>query len=133
MDFSKWLGDERLLANLIGIHIILAVLLTVSMILRKLLKNSGEHFIRWTGLHWLDGISREAVKGLRSMLFWTTVSLMIFSVVATAVYHASGHDVRKDARDGYEQLSTAHLVTFGTMLGKLVLLTLAMGIIFRLI
>ena len=77
MDLSKWLNDERLLANLIGIHVVLAVILIASIILRKLLKNSGDHLTRWTALQWLEGISREAVKGLRSMLFWSTAATAV--------------------------------------------------------
>src|SRR5207249_2332794 len=104
-----------------------------SVFLRRLLKNSSEHLVRWTGLSWLDGIGREAVKGLRSMLLWSTISMMLLSVVATAIYHAAGHDIRKDAGECYQQLSVAHLVQMGTIVGKLILLTLAMGITFRLI
>src|SRR5436305_34328 len=72
MDLSRWLNDERLLANLIGIHVVLAVVLLVSIVLRKLLKNGGDQFARWTACHWLEGASKEAVKSMRSMLFWTT-------------------------------------------------------------
>ena len=54
MDFSKWLNDERLLANLIGIHVVLGAILVVSIVLRKLLKNGCEQVARWTGLHWLN-------------------------------------------------------------------------------
>ena len=77
MDLSKWLNDERLLANLIGIHVVLAAILVVSILLRKMFKNGGEQLVRWTGLAWLDGASREAVKGVRSILFWSTIALMI--------------------------------------------------------
>ena len=42
MDLSKWLNDERLLANLIGIHIVLAVLLILSVVLRRTLKSVSE-------------------------------------------------------------------------------------------
>ena len=80
MDLSKWLNDERLLANLIGIHIALAIVLILSLLLRKLLKSTGEQFVRWTGLTWLETASREAVKSMRSMLFWGTIALMVLCV-----------------------------------------------------
>src|ERR1043165_728382 len=133
MDLSKWLNDERLLANLIGIHVVLAVVLFVSIVFRKLLKNGGEQFVRWTGLHWLDGISKEAVKAMRSLLFWCTVTLMIVSVASTGLYHASGHDIRKDLRTWMEELSSAHLFTLSTMAGKLVLLALSVTMVFRIL
>jgi small-conductance mechanosensitive channel len=133
MDFSKWLNDERLLANLIGIHVVLGVILIVSIVLRKVLKNGCEQVARWTGLHWLDSASKEAVKGMRSILFWSTVTLMIVSVVSMAAYHLSGRHAHDDFKDWYGQLTSAHLMAFGVMLGKLVLLALGVTVAFRLI
>ncbi|MSQ95230.1 MAG: mechanosensitive ion channel family protein [Gemmataceae bacterium] len=133
MDLSKWLNDDRLLTNLISIHVVLAVVLIVSVILRKLLKNGGEQFVRWTGLHWLDGISQEAVKGMRSMLFWTTIVLMIVSVGSMAVYHVSGRDARGDLSDWYGQLTSAHLMAFGIMVAKLVGLAVGVALGLRLL
>ncbi len=133
MDLSTWLNDERLLANLIGIHVVLAVLLVVSFLLRKVLKNGGEQLARWTGLAWLDGISKEAVKGTRSMVFWTTVVLMVVSVASMAAYHVSGRDARADMRDMSGQFTPGHLASFGILLGKLVLLALGVALSFRVI
>jgi len=133
MDLSKLLNDERLLANLIGIHVVLAVLLVVSIILRKLFKNGGEQISRWTGLKWLDGVSKEAVKGARSLLFWTTVVLMVASVLSMAVYHVSGRDARADFQAWSGQLSGPTLMGFGVMLGKLVALAIGVALAFRVI
>jgi small-conductance mechanosensitive channel len=133
MDISKWLNDERLLANLIGIHVVLGVILLVSIVLRKLLKNGCEQVARWTGLHWLDRASKEAVKSMRSILFWSTVTLMIVSVVSMAAYHLSGRHAHDDFKEWYGQLTSVHLIVFGVMLGKLVLLALGVGVAFRLI
>ena len=133
MDISNWLNDDRLLANLISIHVVLAVLLIVSVILRKLFKNSGEQIARWTGLVWLDSVSKEAVKGARSIVFWTTVALMGASVISMAVYHLSGRDARGDFRQWSGQLSGAHLLSFGIMLGKLVGLAVGVALAFRLV
>lgn len=133
MDLTKWLNDERLLANLIGIHVVLAAILIVSVLLRKLLKNGGENFVRWTGLHWLDGASKDAVHGLRTILFWSTVVLMLGSVASIAVYHLSGRHINDDVKDWYGQLTVAHLQSFAIMLGKLVLLALGAAIALRVI
>ena len=101
MDITKWLNDERLLANLIGIHVVLAVVLIVSVVLRKLLKNGGDQVARWTACNWLEGISKEAVKSMRSMLFWTTIVLMLVSVVSMAAYHVSGRHAHEDFKAWY--------------------------------
>jgi small-conductance mechanosensitive channel len=133
MDLTNWLNDERLLANLIGIHVVLGVLLVVSILLRKLLKNGGDQVVRWTGMQWLDGVSKEAVKGTRALLFWTTVVLMLVSVGSMAAYHISGRDVRADLTDWFGHLSAASLTSFGIVLGKIVLLTVGAVFAFRMI
>src|SRR3989442_1767106 len=123
MDLSKVLNDDRLLANLISIHVVLAVLVIVSIILRKLLKNGGEQVSRWTGLAWLDGASKEAVMGMRSMLFWTTVAMMVLSVTSMAVYHVSGRDARSDFQEFSGQITLVQMTGWGIALGKLVIWT----------
>src|SRR4051794_21774609 len=122
MDLSKWLNDERLLANLIGIHIALAVVLILSLFLRKMLKNTGEGFVRWTGMTWLDTVSKEAVRSMRSMLFWATIALMVGVVVSMVIYHFSGRHAHDDFKDLSSQLTTAHLLAFSLTAGKLVAL-----------
>jgi moderate conductance mechanosensitive channel len=133
MDFSKWLNDERLLANLIGIHIALAVVLILSIVLRKLLKDTGEQFIRWTGLTWLESASKEAVKSMRSMLFWVTIVFMVLCVVSMGVYHVSGRHAHEDFKDLYGQLTTAHVIAFGLLVGKLVALAFGVFVAMRII
>lgn len=133
MDFSQWLDDDRLLANLIGIHVVLGVLLLVSILLGRFLRNGSEQFVRWTGLSWLDGISKEAIKGTRTMLFWSTVVLMIASIASMAAYHLSGRDARADFSDWCHQLTGAHLTAFGIMLAKLVGLAIAVVLGIRLL
>lgn len=133
MDLSKWLNDERLLANLIGIHVVLAVLVILSIVLRRTLKSVSEKLARWSGFSWLDTISKEAGKGMRAMLFWTTVTLMIVTVASMGLYHLSGRDLRHDVKECYADLTSAHLLAFGTMVGKLALLAIGAAVAFRLI
>ena len=85
MDLGKWLNDDRLLTNLISIHVVLAVVLIVSVILRKLLKNGGDQFVLWTGLQWMETATKDAVQSMRTILFWCTIVLMIGSVASVAV------------------------------------------------
>ena len=124
MDLTNWLNDERLLANLIGIHLVLGVLLIVSIVLRQLLKNGGDQIVRWTGFLWLDGVGKEAVKGLRAMLFWTTVVLMIVSVGSMAAYHISGRDAGRFL--GVDGELTVHLFPL-LVLGKIALLAVGVA------
>jgi small conductance mechanosensitive channel len=131
MDLTQWLNDDRLLANLIGIHVVLAIILCVAIILRKLLKNGCEHLARLTGIQWLDGFSKEAGKGVRAIVFWSTVALMLVSVASMAAYHLSGRHIQEDLRSWYGQLTTAHLQAFGVTLGKLVALAVVTGLAFR--
>jgi small-conductance mechanosensitive channel len=133
MDLSKYLSDERLLAHLIGIHVVLAAIVICSIVLRKLLKTGGEQVARWTGFQWLDGVSKEAVKSVRPLLFWTTIALMAVSVGSMAFYHFSGRDARHDLREWYSEITSVHLFTLGALLGKLVLLAIGVSVAFRFI
>lgn len=133
MDITKIINDERLLANLIGIHIVLGVLLLVSVVLRRILKNGGEQVARWTGINWLDGVSKEAVKGLRNLLFWTTVVAMVVSVGSLVVYHMFGRDIRGDVQELTSQLTLAHITSFAIMAGKIVAVAVGVALTFRLI
>ena len=69
MDIFKglgdWLTDDRLVSNLVCVHALLGALLILSVLLRKLAIQGGSQLVRWTGLHWLDGISKEAVRHVR--------------------------------------------------------------------
>ena len=58
---GHWLSDERLLANLIGVHVSLGAILIFSVIVRRILINGGDQLVRWTGLHWLDGDRKSVV------------------------------------------------------------------------
>lgn len=130
---SQWLSDDRLLANLIGVHVVLAGLLILSIVIRKLLIHGGGQLVRWTGLHWLDGVSKEAVRRMRSLLFWTTLAAMALTLVAGAVYHVSGRDVRADLNDWYSHLTASQLLRLGVAAAELVLLAIATVFLLRLV
>ena len=119
---GSWLGDDRLLTNLVGLHILLAAILVVSVVLRKLLIHGGDQLARWTGLHWLEGFSREAVRRTRSFLFWSTLGLMTLAVLSGILYHMAGRDIRSDLTNWYNHLTAAEIFNFGVALGQLVLL-----------
>jgi small conductance mechanosensitive channel len=130
---NSLMNDERLLAHLVGIHVVLLVILFASVALRKALKHGGDQFVRWTGLHWLDGMSREATQSMRAMLFWATLTLMGASLVSMAAYHVSGRDLRWDIRDWFANLTGAQLLAFGLLLGKLIGLAVGVTLAFRLV
>ncbi|MBI3407369.1 MAG: mechanosensitive ion channel [Planctomycetes bacterium] len=127
------LSDERLLINLIGAHVLLGAVLLVSAILRKLLIHGGDHVARWTGLRWLDGISKEATRRVRALLFWATLCVMVAVVAGAVIYHIAGRDMRVDVRTWYAQLTAKEILGFGIILGELVLLALGMVMAFRLV
>ena len=82
----NWIADDRLLTNLIGLHIILGGILFVSVVLRRIIMHGGSQLVRWTGLHWLDGFCKEAVRHIRSLRFWTTLGLRVLVVVGGVVF-----------------------------------------------
>ena len=66
MDLFKhlgdWITDDRLVSNLIALHVLLALILVVSVVLRKLIVHGGSQLAHWTGMHRLDDIGKEAVR-----------------------------------------------------------------------
>src|SRR5687767_2984227 len=110
---SEFLGDDRLLANLIGVHVILGGILVVALIIRKVLLHGGDSLVRWTGLHWLDQIGKEANRRVRSLMFWTTLLGLTISVASGIVYHAAGRDIRTDLSTWYQHLTGPQLLALG--------------------
>ena len=133
---NNFVADDRLIANLVAVHLIIAGLLIVGIVLRKILTQGGEQFARWTGLHWLDGFSKEATRRLRTILFWIILALMAGTVLAGLGYQAGGRDMRQDVTDWYTHLTGAQILHMGLALGELVLLglmiPLAVGLVRRL-
>ncbi len=107
------LTDDRFLFNLIAVHCLLAATLIVSMLVKHALVQGSGWLVQWTGLHWLDGLGKEAVRRVRNLLFWTTLGLMLLIAAAGVVYHVHGNDVRDDVVTWYERLSAYDLVRFG--------------------
>jgi small-conductance mechanosensitive channel len=127
------LGNERLLANLIAVHVALGGLLLLSVFLRKTFKHGVNRCICWTEMHWLKRAHRRCHRGLRHVLFWLTSGLMVVAVVTTVVYHFFGRDIRTDLHHWYSRVTTAHLFAVGITVGKLVLVAVAAGVVFRLV
>ena len=48
---------------------VLALILLLSLLLRRLLDHGSEHLGRWTGVHWLEGIGQEAKRRGRAFIF----------------------------------------------------------------
>ena len=137
MNISNWVNglfaDERLIANLVAIHLILAVLLVTAVVLRRILTHGGDQFARWTGLHWLDGFSKEATRKLRGLLFWLVLAMMAGSVIGGIAYHVSGRDMRGEVVDWYSHVTGAQMLRLGLALGQLVLLGLVLNFSLRLV
>ncbi len=127
------LSDERLVANLIALHVVVGVILFVVILVRKLLKHGGDSVSRLTGLSWIEGASREAISSIRSMLSWIAMGGVLGAIAFIIVYHQQGRDIRIDGRRVYEHFAPEQLYAFGTLLGKIVLVVLGVGIGFRIL
>ncbi|MCI0683673.1 MAG: mechanosensitive ion channel family protein [Gemmataceae bacterium] len=128
-----FLDEDRLLANLIGVHVILGIILVLSIVIRKILLRGGDSLVRWTGMHWLDQVGQEANRRVRALMFWTTLLTLSISVASGVVYHAAGRDIRADLGAWHQHLTGAHLIALGFVLGKLTLLLVAVHIAFGLV
>ena len=107
---GEFLTDDRLLFNLIAIHALIGVTLIVSMIVKQVLVRGSDRLAHLTGLHWLDGVSQEAVRRARSVLFWLTLGAMVLILGGGIVYHVTGGDIRDDLSDWYTHLTRADLL-----------------------
>ena len=77
MNLGQWIQDDRLLANLIGIHLVLVLLVVLSLALRRLLKNGLDRVAGWTELSWLARISTETARRPTRGPLWSTLTLML--------------------------------------------------------
>ncbi len=130
---GNWIADDRLLTNLIGLHLLLGLFCCAAVVLRRLLMHGGNQAARWTGLHWLDGISKEAAKHARTLLFWSTLALMALTIVGAIAYHVLGRDMRVDVQAWYNQLTPREILDFGLAGGELIFLGVAMFLGMRLV
>ena len=132
-NLGDWITDDRLVSNLIALHVLLAMILVVSVVLRKLIVHGGSQLALWTGLHRLDGISREAARHTRAVLFWATLGLMVAMVISAVIYQVAGRDIRLDFQAWYSQLTAPEIFDFGLEVGELVLLGVGVFFAMRLV
>jgi small-conductance mechanosensitive channel len=128
LSIGDFLTDDRLLANLIGIHVVLGIVLIVSFISRKILLHGGDSLVRWTGLRWLDQVGKEANRRVRALMFWTTLLALSISIASGVVYHAAGRDLRADLGTWHQYLTAAQLLALGIACAKLALLAVAVQV-----
>lgn len=121
---GEFLSDDRLLFNLIAIHVLLVSSLMASIVLRRLLAHGGNHLVQLTGLSWLQGIGQEASRKIKTFFFWATLGAMAVTIIGGLFYHAQGRDVRSDFSHWYEQLTLRDLWIFGRASAELALLGL---------
>ncbi|MBM4068452.1 MAG: mechanosensitive ion channel family protein [Planctomycetes bacterium] len=122
---GDFLSDDRLLFNLIAIHVLLVASLVVPIVLRRLLVNGSNQLVHMTGLHWLNGLSQEAGRRLKAVCFWATLGAMTLTILGGCIYHfAAGRDVRADFEAWYAQLTWRDAFTLGRALAELCLLGL---------
>src|SRR5262249_35186444 len=88
----------------------------VSLILRRLIMHGGSRLGQWTGLRWLTAAGEEAAKRARVILFWLTIAAVGLSILAGALYHLAGRDIRLDLWDWYQDLTIPQLTRGGIRL-----------------
>lgn len=93
---ATFLGDDRLLANLIAVHVGLALILCVSYLVRRLVFRFGERLFGSLGASWMRGVSEEASDAARNLIYWVTMLAMAACIVAAVLYHIAARDVRAD-------------------------------------
>lgn len=119
---GEFLSDDRLLFNLIAIHVLLVTGLVASIVLRRLLVHGSNHVVHLTGLHWLEGMGKEAGRRMRVVFFWGTLGTLALFIVGGCIYHVAGRDVRGDFSQWYAQLTWRDFVRVGRAAAELCLL-----------
>lgn len=133
MDWLSKIADDRLLANLVALHLVLGLVYVGAIVLRRVIMHGSTRIAGWTGLHWLDGISMEAARRARALLFWTTIGLMVLAVAGAAAYQAMGRDIRHDIQAWYSELTGPQIFAMGVALGELVLVAIGVYLGVRLV
>jgi len=128
---GEYLSDDRLLFNLIAIHVLLGATLIVSIVLRRLLVHGSKHVVHMTGLSWLDGVSNEAARRMRSLLFWVTLGVMATIILAGLGYHYFDNDIRHDIKVWYGHLTWSEAWALGLAVGELALLGIGSWLLAR--
>src|SRR5262249_43535236 len=138
MDWSNrvtsFLSDERLLTNLIAVHVLVGALLILSVLVRQALQHGGDRLLGWVGLPSLRGVTEEATEQVRSLVYWTTLVFMLGAGAAGVLYHLSGRDVRQDLFDLWNaHITSTQLIAFGVAAAELVGLTIGAWLAVRLV
>lgn len=122
---GNFLADGRLGANLIAIHGLITLTVLISLLLRRMVMNGSNRLARLTRLKWLEQAGEEAARRVRFLLFWTTVLVVVLTVVAGTVYHLAGRDIRSDLQSWYRQLTVEELIRLGLRAGEILALMAA--------
>jgi small conductance mechanosensitive channel len=127
------LTDDRFLSNLLATYGVIAVLVAASLVARRLLGQGGERLAQWTGLHWLEGVGREAALRARRLLVRATLASVFVLTLAGVGYHLAGRDVRADAAAWYERLTADDWLLIGLRAGAVVGLGLGAWVAVRVV
>lgn len=123
---GTFLGDDRLLNNLIAIHAALLALLVVSFIVRHFVQSSGQRFLSLFGFSWLRDATEDATEAARNFVYWVTLAAMAACIAGGILYHFTGRDARIDGTALWNNhFTAADGIDFGILLGKL--LAIAIG------
>jgi small conductance mechanosensitive channel len=126
-------ADHRFLANLTVTYGIVAAMVLLSLIVRRLIGHGGDRLALWTGLRWLDNVGKEAAHRARRLigrLTWLGVFLL---TAAGITYHAFGRDIRADFEDWYTRITMDQWLDMGLRAGAVAGLAVAAWIGMRIV
>lgn len=133
-ELAAFLADERLLANLIAVHVALLGLVVASLLVRQFLQLGGQRLLSWFGVAWLRGVTEEATGAARNLIYWITLAAMAACVLAAGAYHILGRDVRVDGPALWNRHVTADdIVRLGIVAGKVLAIAVGAWIACRLV
>lgn len=138
MDWSNrvtaFLSDERLLTNLIAVHVVVGALLILSVLVRQMLQSGGDRLFSWAGMPSLRDATQEAAEQMRNLVYWITLGLMLATAGGGILYHLAGRDVRQDLADlWHAHITSAQLIALALAAAELAGLALATWLAGRLL
>ncbi|HKI38102.1 MAG TPA: mechanosensitive ion channel family protein [Gemmataceae bacterium] len=108
-----FLTESRFIANVTVSYGLIVVMILLSLLVRRLLGHGGERLAHWTGLHWLDGVGREAAHRSRRLIARLTLLGVVLLLAGGVAYHLLGRDVRTDCYEWYSRITAEQWLDVG--------------------
>jgi small conductance mechanosensitive channel len=127
------LADGRVSANLLTFYGLIVLAVLAGLIIRSLLAHGRNRLTGLKGFRWLETIGQEAVRRLRLLVTWLTLSISVLLVLGGIVYHWAGRDIRRDIDEWVQRLTASDIFAVAEGLSIVVALVLASWLAVRVI